>query len=359
MNFLLMGLPKSGKSTLFNSLTKSKKQEIYTESRLGTVKLPDQNLEKISQWYETEKKVYAEININDPETNLNFDSSKDFIEKRYIHEIQKFDGVILIIRAFKNDSVVHPYGDINYVNDLEQFMIESRLIDIQIIERRIENIKKKFKSLNKQEREKDEKNIKTLSEITSLIEKGESFISSSFSEQHKIIVKDTFLLAKAPLVVIVNTDEEYDLDNSQVRELKKLLNQDTRLLTIPLKFEEELSNMDQAEANKFRSDFNLDNDEIKDIFPEILSVTDSICFLTAGKKECRSWLLTSGSSAVEAAAKIHSDIARGFIRAEVIQHSDLLNYTNEKEAKDKGVIRREGKNYTIKTGDVVNFLFSV
>ena len=359
MNFLLMGLPKSGKSTLFNSLMKAKYQEIYTETRIGTVKVPDQNLDLVSDWYDADKKVNGEMTLSDPETNLNFEKSSDFIEKKYLAEIQKFDGVILVIRDFKNDSVVHPYNKIDCVNDFEQFTIESRLIDVQIIEKRIENIRRSFKSLTKQEREKGEKNIELLSEVSDLIEKGESFSSPLFTDIHKSVIGSTFLLAKAPIVVVVNNSEGEIISESKEGVLKKLLRKDGRLISLSLGLEEELSKMSNSDADEFRKDLGFENNQLGNIFSDLLKVSNTICFLTAGKKECRSWLLKKGSSAVEAASKIHTDIARGFVRAEVIHNKDLIKYKNEKEARDKTAIKREGKQYIIKEGDVVNFLFSV
>tara|TARA_B110000438_G_C15804554_1_gene646692 strand:+ start:930 stop:1994 length:1065 start_codon:yes stop_codon:yes gene_type:complete len=354
-----MGLPKSGKSTLFNSLSKAKYQDIYTETRIGTIKVPDQNLDLVSDWYDADKKVNGEMTLNDPETNLNFEASSDFIEKKYLAEIQKFDGVILVIRDFKNDSVVHPYNKIDCINDFEQFTIESRLIDAQIIEKRIDNIRRSFKSLTKQEREKGEKNIQLLTEVSDLIEKGESYSSPLFTDIHKSIVGSTFLLAKAPIVVVVNSSEGDVISKDKEESLKKLLTKDGRLISLSLGLEEELSKMSNEDAEEFRKDLGANNNHLSSIFTDLLLVSNTICFLTAGKKECRSWLLKKGSSAVEAASKIHSDIARGFVRAEVIYNKDLLGYNNEKEARDKAAIRREGKQYIIKEGDVVNFLFSV
>ncbi len=359
MNFLIMGLPKSGKSALFNTLTKSVRQDIYADIRIGTVKVPDDNLDKVSEWHKTEKKVNGEIDITDPATNLNFDSSSDFIEKKYLQEIQKYDGVILLIRSFKNDSVPHPYGEVNLENDLEQFTIESRLIDVQIIEKRIENIEKTFKSLTKQERESNEKNIEVLKEVSKLIEQGEPYNSELYTEAHKSAIGSSFLIAKSPMVVIINTDENQSIPEEEMNKIGSLIRKDSSLIQVPLSFEEDMVSLNDDEVNEFRDASEITINNFDEIFNNLLKVSNSICFLTAGKKECRSWIVKKESSAVDAAGKIHSDIARGFVRAEVINVEDLLKFSNEREAKEKGLIRGEGKNYIIKTGDVVNFLFSV
>ena len=354
-----MGLPKSGKSALFNTLTKSERHGSYSEQRVGTVKVPDDNLDKVSVWYQTEKSVNGEIDISDPGSNLNFDSSSDFIEKKYLQEIQKYDGVILVIRSFNNNSVSHPYEEVNPINDLEQFIIESRLIDVQIIEKRIENIEKTFKSLSKQDRELSEKNIQILEDVSSLIEKGEPYSSNLFTEKYKSVIGSTFLIAKAPLMIIINSDDDKDLSNSEIDEIRKLIRKDSSLLQIPLGFEEDMIGLDHSEIEEFRSASEQFSNDFNMIFSNLLNVSNSICFLTAGEKECRSWIIKKDSSAVDAASKIHSDIARGFIRAEVINIEELMNFKSEKEAKEKGLIKGEGKNYIIKSGDVVNFLFSV
>ena len=354
-----MGLPKSGKSALFNTLTKSTRQDMYSDVRIGTVKVPDKNLDKVSEWHDTEKKVNGEIDITDPATNLNFDSSSDFIEKKYLQEIQKYDGVILLIRSFKNDSVPHPYGEVNLENDLEQFIIESRLIDVQIIEKRIENIEKTFKSLNKQEREYNEKNIDILKQVCKLIEQGEPYNSELYTEAHKAAIGSSFLILKSPLMVIINTDENQSIPEEEINKIRSLIRKDSSLIQVPLSFEEDMISLDVNEVTEFRDASEINSNDFDQIFNNLLKASNSICFLTAGKKECRSWIVKQDSSAVDAAGKIHSDIARGFVRAEVINIDDLLKFSNEKEAKDKGLVRGEGKNYTIKSGDVVNFLFSV
>ena len=352
-----MGLPQSGKTSLYNSLTNSTRNE-NKDLKTGTVKVPDINLEKISKWYDAEKKVYGEISITDPESNMNFDSSSDFLEKKNLQEIQKFDGVILVIRSFKNDSIPHPYGEVNFMNDIEQFVIESRLIDAQIIEKRVSNLSDFDKSLNKQEKENIEKKINTLKELSKKIENGESFFSDKISEEERGLVDSTFLMSKAPIIIILNSDEGEPIDNLKLENAKSLLNQDTKILQIPLKFEEELIGLSNQEIDDFRNELGIENN-IDRFYSSILDISETICFLTAGKKECRSWILKKGSSAVEAAGKIHSDIARGFVRAEVVHIDEILNYNSEKEAKEKGIIKGEGKNYIINSGDVVNFLFSV
>ena len=352
-----MGLPQSGKTSLYNSLTNSTRNE-NRDLKIGTVKVPDINLDKISKWYDAEKKVYGEINITDPESNMNFDSSSDFLEKKYLQEIQKFDGVILVIRSFKDESIPHPYGEVNFINDIEQFVIESRLIDAQIIEKRVSNLSNFDKSLNKQEKESIEKKINKLKAFSTKIENGESFYSKNISEEERDLVDSTFLMSKSPIIIILNSDEGESADPSTLENAKSLINQDTKILQIPLKFEEELIGLSKKEIEDFRNELDIENN-IGQFYSSILDISKTLCFLTAGKKECRSWILKRGSSAVEAAGKIHSDIARGFVRAEVVHIEEILNYASEKEAKEKGIIKGEGKSYIIKSGDVVNFLFSV
>ncbi len=352
-----MGLPQSGKTSLYNSLTKSKRND-NRDLKVGSVKVPDLNLDKISDWYKTEKKVYGEINLTDPESLISFDSSSDFLEKKNLQEIQKFDGVIFVVRAFKNESIPHPYGEVNFLNDIEQFVIESRLIDVQIIEKRILNLSNYDKSLNKQEKESIDKKINKLKELSDLIESGEHFFSEKISDDHRTLVDSTFLMAKSPIMLIINSDENNKIDQVDIDKAKSLLNQNTKVLQIPLKFEEDLVEIKEEEAKEFRNELQIENN-INMFFESILNISKSICFLTAGKKECRSWILKKGLTAVEAAGKIHSDIARGFVRAEVIHIDEIIKHSSEKEAKDKGIIKREGKNYIINSGDVINFLFSV
>ena len=349
-----MGLPQSGKTALYNSLTKSKRSN-NKDLKVGSIKVPDNNLEKISEWYETEKKVYGEISLTDPEPVMSFDSSSDFLEKKNLQEIQK---LILVVRAFNDESIPHPYGEVNFLNDIEQFVIESRLIDIQIIEKRISNLSNYDKSLNKQEKENIYKKIEKLKQLSNLIESGENFYSEKITEDHRLLVDSTFLMAKSPIMLIINSDDDKKINSINFDNAKLLLNQNIKVLQIPLKFEEDLIEISENEAKEFRNELEIENN-IDIFFESILSISKSICFLTAGKKECRSWIIKKGLSAIEAAGKIHSDIARGFVRAEVIHIDEIIKHASEKEAKDKGIIKREGKNYTINSGDVVNFLFSV
>ena len=165
-------------------------------------------------------------------------------------------------------------------------------------------------------------------------------------------------MAKSPIMLIINSDENNQISQVDIDKAKSLLNQNTKVLQIPLKFEEDLVEIKEEEAKEFRNELQIENN-INMFFESILNISKSICFLTAGKKECRSWILKKGLTAVEAAGKIHSDIARGFVRAEVIHIDEIIKLSSEKEAKDKGIIKREGKNYIINSGDVINFLFSV
>ena len=161
------------------------------------------------------------------------------------------------------------------------------------------------------------------------------------------------------MMVIINTDENQSIPQPELDKIAPLIRKDSLLIQMPLGFEEDMIGLNDNEAEEFRNASEITLNDFDSIFNNLLKVSNSICFLTAGKKECRSWIIKEGSSAVEAAGKIHSDIARGFVRAEVINIEGLLKFSNEKEAKDKGLIKGEGKNYIIKSGDVVNFLFSV
>jgi len=219
-----MGLPQSGKTALYNSLTKSKRND-NRDLKVGSVKVPDNNLDKISEWYETEKKVYGEMNLTDPEPIMSFDTSSDFLEKKNLQEIQKFDGVIFVVRAFNDESIPHPYGEVNFLNDIEQFVIESRLIDVQIIEKRISNLSNYDKSLSKQDKENIDKKIGKLKELSDLIESGENFYSEKIFDDHRALVDSTFLMAKSPIMLIINSDEGKKIDSINIDKAKLLLNQ--------------------------------------------------------------------------------------------------------------------------------------
>ena len=160
-------------------------------------------------------------------------------------------------------------------------------------------------------------------------------------------------------MVFINTDEIQSIPEEKINKIRSLMRKDSSLIQVPLSFEEDMISLDANEVTEFRDASEINSNDFDQIFNNLLKASNSICFLTAGKKECRSWIVKEDSSAVDAAGKIHSDIARGFVIAEVINIDDLLKFSNEKEAKDKGLVRGEGKNYTIKSGDVVNFLFSV
>ncbi|MBA30319.1 MAG: redox-regulated ATPase YchF [Dehalococcoidia bacterium] len=350
MKIAILGLPKSGKSTIFNCLTNQIDQKTNS---FGIMKVPDNRVEELSKLSSSIKTSFAELEIMDSESSQIFNDSSEFFSDEIVNSLQEFDAIILIIRSFNDPSVPHPFGLVEPEKDLEHFLLEQRFRDINMIEKRIEKIDSEKNTLNKKNQELSKTQTDLLRSLKNEFENGISFEEINNNNEFKKIFQESFFLSSIPTTIVFNIDENH-IDENLENYTKDIFQ-----AKIYGKLEEELLLLDKKEAEEIRQDLKINDYSIQNLVNQILKQNHIIHFLTTGEKDTKAWQIKSGSTAVESAQKIHSDISRGFIRAEVIHYSELLKSGSFSEAKKKGILRTEGKDYIVKNGDVINFLFSV
>ncbi len=340
MKVALIGFPFSGKSTVFQLLTNvepSKKEET-----MGTIKVPDKRIDKLSEIYNPKKKTYAEFILSD----FSVRSSKDSIVSPAIKNmIQKTDMLIFVLRNF--DSLMSS-DEKNPLKEYQSLKEELVLSDLVVIDRRLEREKKE---------KKNPPEIDALKKMHSILEEGNFPSEEDFAPEQLENMKNYNFLTLKKKIVLVNQEEG---NNEIPSDLKEVLEKDNvAYFSVSATIEMELSELDEEERAEFLADYGLKESATARFVNTVYNSLGLISFLTSGTDEVRAWSIKNGTTAVEAAGKIHSDIQRGFIRAETIAFEEFIKYGSEAECKKAGVYRLEGKTYVVKDGDIINFRFNV
>ena len=354
MKIAILGLPMSGKTTILKCLINKTNQNSPKPNVFRIMKTPNSSLEQLSKMSSSVKTSFAEIEVMDFENTQPFNDSSEYFTEEIITSLQEFDAIMLVIRAFGDPTVPHPFGEVDPNRDLEQFLLEQRFSDINVIEKRVKRIHSEIKLANKKNQAYLKDQLSVLETLKLEIEESSSFDIIKSNEKYKKIIQETFFLSSIPTTVIFNIDEHYHED-----EFSDISSGDAKTAWLYGKLEEELLLINKKDAEEIRQDLKIDDFSIMSLVNQVLKQNRIIHFLTTGKKESKSWQIKSGTTAVESAHKIHSDLSRGFIRAEVIHYTDLIKSGGFVQARKKGILRTEGKDYIVKNGDVINFLFSV
>jgi GTP-binding protein YchF len=361
----IIGLPESGRTTIFNALTKGNAatgSHAQKVPHIGIAKVPDARLAELAEMFNPKKIVPAEIKYLDIGASIKGIGKDSSISGEYLTQLSNVDALINVVRSFTNDSIVHPSGSIDPGRDINNMNMELSFSDLAIIERRMEKITNSLKSAKPDERQQYKNEQELLTKIKTELEKDIPLREQNLTEEDKkSIVGYQFLSAK-PLLTIVNIGEDRLPDVKQIEEDMngKYGTANHHVIALCGNLEMELAQLeDEESAASFRSDFGLTEPGLDRVIRQSYSLLGLISFLTAGADECRAWPITEGTVAQKAAGKIHSDIERGFIRAEIISYEDLLNCGSLAEGKKRGLLRLEGKTYIVKDGDIINFLFNV
>ena len=364
MKLGMVGLPNVGKSTLFNALTNAGAESANypfctIEPNGGVVSVPDERLDKLAEMYNPEKFTPAMLEFVDIAGLVKGASNGEGLGNKFLANIREVDAIVHVVRCFENDNIGHVDGSIGAKRDIETINLELIFSDMEILGRRIDRekkLEKGDKSLRKE--------IEFLEKLMAHLEEGKSARSFGFTEEEAEIIKSTPLLSNKPVIYAANLSEDdfrggYE-KNKQYIAVKAVADEEnSAVLPICAQIEADIADMDAEEKELFLSDLNLNESGLSRIIKTGYSLLGLISFLTAGPQEVRAWTITKGTKAPQAAGKIHTDFEKGFIRAEVVSFDDLVKCGGMTGAKEKGLVRLEGKEYVMQDGDVVLFRFNV
>jgi GTP-binding protein YchF len=362
MKVAIIGIPKSGKTTIFNALTRGK-AEVATYSptlapNTGVAKVPDSRLPVLEGIFQPKKTVPAEVNYIDIAGSIK-GFGKEGAGGEFLNYLTTADALLQVIRSFEDDKVLHPEGSIEPKRDIASLDLELSISDLAIMERRLDKLETSLKGAKAAERESYLKEQLLLKKVKAQLEKDIPIrLQSLAKEELKMLANYQFLTAK-PMLVVLNIGEEQISQASQLESEISSLYPQFAVVALCGKLEMELAQLSDAEAKEFREAMGLSKPALDQVIDLSYSLLGLVSFFTTVSSELKAWTIPGGTPAPKAAGKIHSDMERGFIRAEVISYSDLEDCGNIAEARKRGLLKTEGKNYIIQDGDVVTFLFNV
>lgn len=361
MKIGIVGLPNVGKSTLFNCITKAGAESANypfctIEPNVGVVAVPDTKLDTLAQMFNSKKKVPAYIEMIDIAGLVKGASKGEGLGNKFLSHIREVDSIIEVVRCFDNPNVVHVDGSIDPVRDAEIINLELIYADLDTVEKRRQRLAKQMKADNKLKSEDD-----LMKRIQDVLLSGEPARNIELTEDEEKIVKSLQLLTRKPIMYVANLDEESILTGNdyltRVEEMAK--KEGAKVIPLSVKIEEEISNLEEEDKKEMLEAMGLDSSGLDKLVVASYDILGLMSYLTVGEVEARAWTIKKGSKAPEAAGKIHSDMERGFIKAEIISFDDLIESGSMQKAREKGLIRMEGKEYIMQEGDIVEFRFNV
>jgi GTP-binding protein YchF len=361
MKIAVTGLANSGKTTIFNALTGlNLETTIYptltAEPHLGVVKVPDSRIEKLVEIYKPKKTTYATVEYVDYIGITKGDIEQN---KKVSDLIKDVDAIVHVIRGFEDESIIHPLGNINPARDAETVELEMIFGDLELVEKRLERMEQG----QKRGKKPDETEKKILLKCKEVLEKETPLRDIEFSEEEQKTMRNLQFMSIKPVVIVLNVSEK-DLNSEETTGttsgLQKFFKgKQVKVLNLCGKIEMEIAQLSPEEADAFLNDLGIQEPALNRLIHVSYGLLGLISFLTVGEDEVRAWTIKKGTDAQKAAGKIHSDIERGFIRAEVVSFDDFISHGSMSAARDKGLLRLEGKTYEVKDGDIINFRFNV
>ena len=363
MKLGIVGLPNVGKSTLFNSITKAGAEcanypFCTIEPNVGVVPVPDERLDKLTEMYNPQKTTHAVIEFVDIAGLVKGASKGEGLGNKFLSHIRETDAIVEVVRCFEDGNVVHVDGSVDPIRDIETINLELIFADLEMVKKRLDKARKNLKADKKYQTE-----IDLFEKIKKTLEEGKSARTLDFNEDELPIVKETFLLTTKPILYVANISES-QIDNAEndplVLKVKEYAAQENaEVIPLCVKIEEELSGLEDDDKKEMLEAMGLEESGLDKVIKRSYDLLGLMSFLTAGEPEVRAWTIKKGTKAPQAAGKIHSDIERGFIRAEIVSYDDLMREGSMTAAKEKGLVRSEGKEYIMQDGDIVLFRFNV
>lgn len=364
MKLGIVGLPNVGKSTLFNALTNAGAQSANypfctIEPNVGVVAVPDSRLDELAKMYNPELYTPAVIEFVDIAGLVKGASKGEGLGNKFLSHIREVDAIIHVVRCFENSDIIHVDGNIDPARDLETINLELIFSDMEILERKIDNVKKAMKG-DKTLAPK----VELYERVMKALEDGKTARSLDYTEEELEYLSEVALLTTKPVIYAANISEDdiaSDINDNEfyksVCEIAKA--EKSEVIPVCAGIEAEIAELEAEEKEMFLEELGIKESGLDRLIKASYSLLGLISYLTAGPKEVRAWTITKGTKAPQAAGKIHSDFERGFIRAEIVSFDDLMACGSMNAAKEKGLVRSEGKEYVIQDGDIVLFRFNV
>lgn len=365
MKLGIVGLPNVGKSTLFNSLTKAGAESANypfctIDPNVGIVTVPDKRLQVLTEMYNSQKTVPATIEFVDIAGLVKGASKGEGLGNQFLANIREVDAIVHVVRCFEDTNIIHVDGSIDPLRDIETINLELIFSDIEMIERRIARASKGARNDKTLAKE-----VEFLKRLQAHLEAGNMAKSFGVEEEDEIEwIKGYQLLTNKPVIYAANVSEDDLADdaasNEHVKRVREFAEKEgSEVFVICAQIEQEIAELDDDEKTEFLQDLGLEESGLEKLIRASYHLLGLISYLTAGEQETRAWTITKGTKAPGAAGKIHSDFERGFIRAEVVSYDNLVECGSMNAAKEKGLVRSEGKEYVVQDGDVILFRFNV